>query len=133
MLNPDNSNRYCEVAVRYGRDRFEDERLNELKSLAERVRQGQEAGEDPKKLARLETRLDKMVKDQFKRLSWDLCAFGDAPFFRFETPNNILTPANSSVWVKYSDNVEHSALIRVPQQVQAVCSHWNGRSNPRGS
>lgn len=113
LLNPDGKYRYCDISILYGDDHDMERRRGELLEIAERVEnQGDQS-------ARIE--LDKRIAREFKEMSNDIKVFGDRPWIRFETPNNILTPVANTVYgSKRKDGTERSALIRISRK-------WNAK------
>lgn len=113
LLNPDGTQRYCDISILYGDDYDMERRRDSLLQVADRVEnQGDES-------ARAE--LDRRIAKEFEEMSRDIVVFGDRPWIRFETSSNVLTPVANTVYgSKRREGAERSALIRISKQ-------WNAK------
>ncbi len=117
LLNPDNSNRYCEASVVYGDDRLTQHSVDAMVTLISKAA-SKEATGGGDEATRRKWELDQKIKSKYRSLRNDLKAFGGEPFFRFETPHNILQPMpNAVIGSRHSSSSERSTLIRVPVEV----------------
>ena len=117
ILNPDNSNRYCNVEVVYGDDSLTQGSADMMVSLISKAASHNAEGIDDE-ATRRQWELDRQIQCKYRSLAGDMCAFGDEAFFQIETSGNILQPLPNMVFTSsHSSSAKRHSLIRVPQQI----------------
>lgn len=117
LLNPDGSNRYCEVNVVYGEDQASNRSIEELFNLVSHVESEKEEGHEDE-VTRLEWELDRKATAEYRKIKNDMVAFGDDRFFQFDQPSYMLERLPNSVsGSKYSTKAERTTILRVPAKI----------------
>ncbi len=133
VLNPDRSNRYCDVEVVYHDDAFGGQDLADLITMIsnpnpsgstdqdaapEETSSGGEGEEESKADAETEQqrrRKNRALVRQYRRVSKQLVAKGDEAFFEIHHSGDLFKPLPTVVYSRQSGDQKRTTLARIPK------------------